>query len=168
VRRRTGNVTAGRPGSNYVRERDYRVHIPSSAPASLPKRPRRRQRPAGASLLLIGVVAFIFGVALHVYVVKSVLDSGSSSNDNAPTPVTQQQVAEATATQGPAAAEATVTTTALPDRTSCEEIRGTSYRSTAEREFFLTHCLTQTPPTTVPTATPVIANGATPVATPRP
>jgi hypothetical protein len=132
-----------------------------------------RQRQAGASLLLIGVVAFVFGVALHVYIVKAVLDSGSSSS-GAPTPPSQQQIAVSTATPGPGGAEATVAPTALPDRTSCEEIRGTNYRSQAEREFFLTHCLTQTPPTTAPSTTTTTTtsttttNAATPAATPRP
>jgi transcriptional regulator with XRE-family HTH domain len=32
--------------------------------------------------------------------------------------------------------------TAVPDRTDCEEIRGTDYRSEAERQFFLGNCLT--------------------------
>jgi hypothetical protein len=130
-----------------------------------------RQRQAGASLLLIGVVAFVFGVALHVYVVKAVLDSGSD-NSSSPTPASQPQIAVSTATPGPGAAEATVAPTALPDRTSCEEIRGTNYRSQAEREFFLTHCLTQTPPTTAPSTTTTTSttttNAATPAATPRP
>jgi hypothetical protein len=29
----------------------------------------------------------------------------------------------------------------LPDRTSCDEIRGTPYRSAAERDFFLANCV---------------------------
>ncbi len=32
------------------------------------------------------------------------------------------------------------TPTRLPDRTSCDEIRGTDYRSEAERQFFLANC----------------------------
>lgn len=31
--------------------------------------------------------------------------------------------------------------TVLPDRTSCEQIRGTEYRSPTERQFFLTNCV---------------------------
>ena len=40
----------------------------------------------------------------------------------------------------PAAARATETP--LPDRTNCDEIRGTQYRSVTEREFFLENCTT--------------------------
>ncbi|HEU0075735.1 MAG TPA: DUF5666 domain-containing protein [Dehalococcoidia bacterium] len=47
------------------------------------------------------------------------------------------QVPEPTAS--PVEAEPTPTT--LPDRTSCDEIRGTEYRSAGEREFFLANCL---------------------------
>ena len=137
----------------------------------LPPRPRRRQQMNGASLLVIGVVAFVFGVALHVYVVKSVLDSGSGSSG--PTG-SQQQIVVSTATSQPAVANATVTPTNAPeaDRTNCEAIRGTAYRSENERQFFLANCLTQTPPTATPAATtpaPSSTNpAAAPTSTPKP
>ncbi len=49
----------------------------------------------------------------------------------------------ATATSTPSA---TPTTTPLPDRCSCDEIRGTKYRSVSERDWFLGQCVTPTPP----------------------
>ncbi len=152
------------------RQREAQVSVPSSDPSALPPRPRRRQQMNGASLLVIGVVAFIFGVALHVYVVKSVLNSSGSDNNGGGS-TTQQQIAVSTATQESGTPEPTVTvvSTALPDRTNCEEIRGTAYRSSTERQFFLANCLTQTPPTAVPTTpAPSNTNSAAPTSTPRP
>ena len=43
-------------------------------------------------------------------------------------------------------AQTAVSTQLLQDRDNCEEIRGTDYRSTAEREFFLENCIEQSPP----------------------
>lgn len=58
-----------------------------------------------------------------------------------------QGLAQATSRQGQLAA--TATPTPLPDRESCEEIRGSEYRSEAERGWYLANC--------VPTPTPVPA-----------
>jgi hypothetical protein len=49
----------------------------------------------------------------------------------------------------------------LPDRTDCEEIRGTAYRSEQERQFFLANC-TATPTPTVSTPQPTASAPAAP------
>ena len=143
---------------------------PPVDPSWMPPRPRRRQQMNGTNLLVIGVVAFIFGVALHVYVVKSVLDSGGSNNNGGPS--AGQPVVVSTATSVPGVAAATVTPTvaaALPDRTSCDEIRGTDYRSPAEREFFLANCILPTPTPAPATPTPSATKPpAAPTPTPKP
>ncbi len=54
--------------------------------------------------------------------------------------------ATATATPPEAAAP-------LPDRKSCDEIRGTPYRSDSERDFFQETCVTQPPSLTLPDTT---------------
>ena len=46
--------------------------------------------------------------------------------------------------------------TPLPDRTTCEEIRGTSYRSETEQTFFLANCLPTPVPTRPPPAPPAV------------
>ncbi len=161
---------ASRAQGERGRQREAHLSVPTSEPSALPPRPRRRQQMNGASLLVIGVVAFVFGVALHVYVVKSVLNSGG--NDTGPTGTQQQQIVVSTETVQPSVAAATVTptTAAEGDRTNCEAIRGTAYRSENERQFFLANCLTQTPPTPVPTTpAPAATNpAAVPTSTPKP
>ncbi len=49
----------------------------------------------------------------------------------------------ATATSTPTS---TPTHTPKPDRSSCDQIRGTDYRSVSEREWFLDQCVTSAPP----------------------
>jgi hypothetical protein len=64
----------------------------------------------------------------------------------APTPTPTRT---ATATPSPTVtptATSTATPTPLPDRASCNEIRGTAYRSGGEREWFLKLCVTPTAP----------------------
>jgi len=91
-------------------------------------------RPDGGGMVLkVGLVAFAFGLFLHGCVALSVLDGGSGGNDGA--------AAQPIPTRPPA----TPSPTALPDRTACNEIRGTAYRSERERQFFLANCLTPTP-----------------------
>ncbi|HEX5367937.1 MAG TPA: hypothetical protein VFY10_00835 [Dehalococcoidia bacterium] len=118
-------------------------NVPPGDPAGLPPRPRRRQQMNGSSLMVIGIVAFIFGVALHVYVVKAVLNSGGGDNGSP----AAEQIIVSTSTVQPSVAAATVTPTTSPqgDRSSCEAIRGTAYRSEKEHQFFLANCLTPTP-----------------------
>ncbi len=103
------------------------------------ERQAMRSRTADVSLLVIGLVAFVFGVAMYYWVGTTILDSGGDSND-------PSNAIEATVTPAVNTPAATVTVspqataTPLPDRTNCDEIRGTQYRSVAEREFFLANC----------------------------
>jgi hypothetical protein len=98
---------------------------------------------------MIALVAFAFGVFLHGCVALSVLDGGSSSasNDSRDTPTLEAGVT----------VEADATPTRLPDRTTCSEIQGTDYRSTAERDFYRANC--------IPTATPQPSATPSPTAT---
>ncbi len=106
--------------------------------AQLERRSRRPSRAGEMSLLVIGVAAFIFGVAMHFWVATTVLESdGEAESNNVAATATPEANEEPTPTVGPQA-----TATPLPDRTNCDEIRGTQYRSVAEREFFLENCTT--------------------------
>ena len=68
-----------------------------------------------------------------------------------------ERTAQSTATQAQPTGQASSTATPpsptprpaqtpVPDRTTCAEIRGTPYRSDAERAFYLTNCASQTQP----------------------
>jgi hypothetical protein len=87
--------------------------------------------------LVIGIAAFVFGVAMHFWVATSILeDDGEAEQSNTiAATATPEDGLTVTPTTGPRATE-----TPLPDRTSCDEIRGTQYRSVSEREFFLENC----------------------------
>ena len=138
---------------------------PEGEPAPLPERPPRPERPrrprpeqnpaldprlvqlerrsrpgsrvGDASLLVIGIAAFVFGVAMHFWVATSILeDDGEAEQSNTiAATATPEDGLTVTPTAGPRATE-----TPLPDRTNCDEIRGTQYRSVSEREFFLENC----------------------------
>ena len=107
--------------------------------------PRHREAPSGPSnsVAVVALVAFIFGVFLNGYIALSILDdddaAASSSGDDAPIIVPAAPTAIATDTPTP-----------LPDRTDCDEIRGTDYRSGSEREFFLANCINQVTDTPTP------------------
>jgi hypothetical protein len=93
----------------------------------------RGQSGGEVSLKTIGIIAFVFGVFLHGCVALSILDdSGLPTESERPSVVV---------TSSPVP-QFTPTPTALPDRTTCEEIRGTEYRSEAERDFFRRNCIT--------------------------
>jgi hypothetical protein len=102
---------------------------------------------------VIAIIAFVFGVLLNGYIALSILDDDSSSaaapEDN-PVIVPSNPTAEPTATPTP-----------LPDRTDCDEIRGTDYRSPAEREFYLASCVDQPEPSSTidPTELPPLDGG---------
>jgi hypothetical protein len=85
----------------------------------------------------VAIVATIAGILLHgclvLYAFSS--DGGEEGESTVPTTVV-------TAAAQPSA---TAVPTQPPDRTTCEEIRGTDYRSEAEREFFRANCITPTP-----------------------
>ncbi len=109
---------------------------------------------AGDNVALIAIVAFVLGILLNGYIALSVLDSGGDSSSapsqEVPLIVPAAPTAEPTATQTP-----------LPDRTDCDEIRGTQYRSLSEREFFLANCinLPEPTPTLDPTQLPPLDGG---------
>ncbi len=142
--------------------------------AELPPSPEPAYRQEASSLVgdnvaLIALVAFVLGVLLNGYIALSVLDSradgGSAASQDAPLIVPAAPTAEPTATQTP-----------LPDRTDCDAIRGTQYRSATEREFFLVNCinLPEPTPTIDPTQLPPLDGGTnteaveTPAPTPEP
>jgi hypothetical protein len=131
----------GRDGRRRGRDNDPRRQ-PTYGPAP-PRQPRAVRGESGGevSLKAIAIVAFVFGVFLHGCVALSLLeDDGTSAADLAPEIVV-------TATPPPAA---TATATVLPDRTTCEAIRGTEYRSDAERDFFRRNCITGAAPASTP------------------
>jgi hypothetical protein len=103
---------------------------------------------------MIAIVAFVFGVLLNGYIALSILDDGGSSSaspvEENPIVVPSNPTAVPTATQTP-----------LPDRTDCDEIRGTDYRSATEREFYLANCVNQPEPspTIDPTELPPLDGG---------
>jgi hypothetical protein len=104
-------------------------------PANRGARPPNAGRPyTGLSVKTVAVLAFIFGVALHGCVALTILGSNGDSDDDPGTEVTSP---------GP---NTPGSPTQLPDRTSCDEIRGTEYRSDAEREFFQANCVTGVAP----------------------
>jgi len=68
----------------------------------------------------------------------------------------------ATATAQPLAVATSAPPTPLPDRTNCAEIKGTEYRSAAEREWYLANCM----PTPAPTGQPPASLPPAPLAPP--
>ena len=124
--------------------------LPTPAEPSYHKNPTSRSTD---SVALIAVVAFVFGVLINGYIALSILDDGEAST----TPSNEAPViVPAAPTTQP-----TPTLTPLPDRTDCDEIRGTDYRSGAEREFFLENCINQPEPTPTidPTQLPPLDGG---------
>jgi hypothetical protein len=77
----------------------------------------------------VALLAFVVGVLFHACVVFAVLDDGSGGASQQVSPRTE-----------PATQQRTPTPTVPPDRTSCAEIRGTEYRSAAERSWFIQNC----------------------------
>ena len=138
--------------------------------------PQRREPTSGQvnNVALIALVAFVIGVLINGYIALSVLDSDDDGSGGA-TPSSEDApiIVPAASVEGPP------TETPLPDRTSCDEIRGTEYRSLTEREFFLANCinLPQETPTLDPTELPPLDGGTntealedtpTPTETPEP
>lgn len=89
------------------------------------------ERLAGHGMLRVALGAFAVGLFLHVCVLYAVLGQADGKTATQPS----RPVIVSTA---PAAA--TVAPTRLPDRSSCDAIRGTDYRSEAERRWFLANC----------------------------
>jgi hypothetical protein len=122
-----------RPPRPEREQRRARPEQPPGPPAPREPRAVRGQSGGEVSLKTIGIIAFVFGVFLHGCVALSILDdSGLPTESDRPAVVV-------TSTAVP---QATAAPTTLPDRTSCDEIRGTEYRSEAERDFFRRNCIT--------------------------
>ncbi len=104
-------------------------------------------------------------IIVAVVIVLSGGGGGSSGPAAAETPTTQALAAAASATQAPTQAPAPTSTPVppspvpptavpqLPDRTNCNDIRGTDYRSASEEAFFRANCAGTGAP--APTARPV-------------
>lgn len=108
--------------------------------AQLERRSHRPSKVGDVSLMAIGLIAFVFGVAMHYWVATTVLDSSSEAAESSNVPEATATPGTTTAATATPTVQAQATPTPLPDRTSCEEIRGTQYRSVTEREFFLENC----------------------------
>jgi hypothetical protein len=82
--------------------------------------------------------AFIVGIPVIAFAITigfSLATSGSDDKPEAsPTVGVNVQRSQATPTTGPTGP------TPIPDRTSCAEIQGTSYRSDSERTWFINNC----------------------------
>ena len=72
-------------------------------------------------------------------VISLTVSAGSASDGASPTDCLKL---ESSAARTPAEQRWFEDNCGLPDRTHCEEIRGTSYRSASERDFFLSNCIT--------------------------
>ena len=86
--------------------------------------------PKRLKLPQVAIIGFVVGVLFHACVVFAVLDDGSATKTVAGGGVPEivnNPVASPTATR-------------LADRTNCNEIRGTDYRSETERQWFQRNC----------------------------
>jgi lipoprotein-anchoring transpeptidase ErfK/SrfK len=116
-----------------------------------------REGLTGTGMRFIGFAVFVItilfaGVACEL--VKAA-DAPSSSPTAVATASPTPRVATGVGFE-PSTATPEPTATALPDRTSCAEVRGTEYHSANERQWYLANCL----PT--PTPTPVIPKPSPP------
>lgn len=91
--------------------------------------------PKGPMLIGIPLAAFFIAVGL-------VMAFNNGNNDDQATPVAT--VAVQVAQSQPIATPTTAAPTPLPDRTNCDAIRGTDYRSETERQWFQQNCNSQT------------------------
>jgi hypothetical protein len=86
--------------------------------------------PRRVTLPQMAIVGFVIGVLFHACVVFAVLDDSSSARSNG-------GATEPIIATNPQAAP---TATRLLDRTDCNQIRGTDYRSETERQWFRANC----------------------------
>ncbi len=105
-------------------------------------------------LSTVAALAFLVGLALWGSIACLMLGAGGGGGSNG----VKAPAAAPNATSQ--AGKTTAATTPLPDRHDCNEIRGTQYRSDAERDFFQANCIAP-PPTEAP-ATPTSAPATTP------
>jgi hypothetical protein len=117
----------------------------------------------------------IFGTAYHSPEERDWFEANCTtwpafSAPDGPAPSAQNQV-------GPSQATTTPATAIGPDRTNCNEIRGTAYRSDTERSWYLRTCFltptavptTPRPPASVfPQQVPLIVPGLPPLQPPGP
>jgi hypothetical protein len=103
------------------------------APRRQVELPKLSFDPSRVTLTQLAIVGFLIGVFFHACVALAVLDDGSSASTDGSPGVVVSSVP--TALPG-----AVITPTPLPDRTSCDQIRGTEYRSEAERQWFQRNC----------------------------
>jgi hypothetical protein len=117
---------------------------------------------ASRKYVLIGLAALASVVAVIALAVTLLSGDGEEKGLSAGDTPLSKEVAAAqqtatpvspTATSVPPATTVQPELTPLPDRTSCEEIRGTDYRSEAERQFFFENCI-PTPAPVAPTTPP--------------
>jgi lipoprotein-anchoring transpeptidase ErfK/SrfK len=98
-----------------------------------------------ATLVLLSIVPIVLVAAVAYQLANATAPVQQPPAVVSPTSVTSAAEVE---TPTPAA-----TSTPVPDRTSCNEIRGTEYRSSSERDFYLANCLPTPTPSPVVTAT---------------
>jgi len=82
------------------------------------------------------------GAAVGVFALRS----DGAPSQTAPAAATATPEAAATGLPVGAPTDAPTPPESLPDRTNCDEIRGTPYRSTSERDFYVKNCLSQAAP----------------------
>jgi hypothetical protein len=121
------------------------------------------------------VLPLAFGVLLLVVACKGGKDATTptstaltllSPTATAMVPPAATETPTATSAESPTQTPVPPTATAGPDRTSCDEIRGTPYRSESERRWYLDNCV---PPTaTQPAATVPTTPAATQAPLPQP
>lgn len=94
--------------------------------------------PRGVLIGIVPVAVFLIAAAIS-FGAGGGNDEGGQSASLSPTVTPTLRVAQAATT--PTAQPTTApTATALPDRTNCNDIRGTDYRSNAERTWFQQNC----------------------------
>ncbi|HXH20514.1 MAG TPA: hypothetical protein VNN10_00680 [Dehalococcoidia bacterium] len=109
--------------------------MPSEASANIRAiaviEPEEQERMEGQApnVATVAVLGFMAGLVLWVGGACLVLGSGG---DDTGRPLTPRNISTAPA--------ARPTATTLPNRTNCAEIRGTEYRSEAERQWFIQNC----------------------------
>jgi hypothetical protein len=112
--------------------------------------------------MLIGVPIAAFFLAVGLVLAFSGSDTADTSDPVATVPVSISQSQLAPSPTEAPAQPTTVPPTPLPDRTSCDAIRGTDYRSEAERTWFQQNC---SAPTTASAST---TTGTTATTNPAP
>ena len=94
----------------------------------------------GLQLWQIAVIATLLGIVIHGCIFFAVIEDGDGGSLESLPTVAPTVARPAAATSVPA----------LADRTNCNEIRNTEYRSETERQWFLANCRAPIAPTPVP------------------